>query len=227
MERDREIEGRFNSDSENGQLSSVPGPHAQPRTGEEESDSEFSSDESDVDINVKNMSNLESPAHLLQAGRVIVPHFSPNRTSGHTVARLGHSQGSVGIQVRPDLMHNELLWIASSQNTMHMVNQVPVNFHHMVKSGSRMNPLDMKRTPSNLSRQVSNCNYSSLTMSDTGTDMCSICRICQMPETNKDPLIAPCRCAGSMRFVHTSCLKVCLLVFSLNNLIYCITIIIF
>ena len=34
------------------------------------------------------------------------------------------------------------------------------------------------------------------------------CRICYQKEINKnDPLICPCKCYGSMKFVHLSCLK--------------------
>ena len=32
------------------------------------------------------------------------------------------------------------------------------------------------------------------------------CRICRGEATPEAPLAAPCRCSGSMRFVHQSCL---------------------
>lgn len=34
-----------------------------------------------------------------------------------------------------------------------------------------------------------------------------ICRICLEFETTDDKLIWPCRCAGSVKFVHEECLK--------------------
>jgi hypothetical protein len=37
----------------------------------------------------------------------------------------------------------------------------------------------------------------------------ALCRICHLPaEKNTDPLISPCRCNGSMKHVHRSCLVV-------------------
>lgn len=42
----------------------------------------------------------------------------------------------------------------------------------------------------------------------TGTDLLPICRICQLPGDMVDPLFSPCRCSGSLRFIHYSCLKV-------------------
>ena len=37
-----------------------------------------------------------------------------------------------------------------------------------------------------------------------------LCRICHTPaEKNSDPLIAPCRCSGTMKYVHRGCLVVC------------------
>lgn len=33
-----------------------------------------------------------------------------------------------------------------------------------------------------------------------------ICRICHLPANDDDHLISPCRCAGTMQFIHSSCL---------------------
>ena len=40
------------------------------------------------------------------------------------------------------------------------------------------------------------------------TEKQKLCRICYMPETNSilDPLIKPCKCAGSMKYIHLKCL---------------------
>lgn len=40
-----------------------------------------------------------------------------------------------------------------------------------------------------------------------GTDLLPICRICQLPGDMVDPLFSPCRCSGSLRFIHYTCLK--------------------
>lgn len=36
----------------------------------------------------------------------------------------------------------------------------------------------------------------------------SICRICLSEDSDKDnPMISPCKCAGTMKFIHLECLK--------------------
>lgn len=42
--------------------------------------------------------------------------------------------------------------------------------------------------------------------SDTGTDIVPICRICHLPGDKEDPLFKPCRCSGTLRFIHYGCL---------------------
>ena len=32
------------------------------------------------------------------------------------------------------------------------------------------------------------------------------CRICRLPAAPDEPLLHPCRCSGSVRFVHQACL---------------------
>ena len=34
-----------------------------------------------------------------------------------------------------------------------------------------------------------------------------VCRICYMEEESENPLVQPCTCSGSMKFIHLSCLK--------------------
>lgn len=44
--------------------------------------------------------------------------------------------------------------------------------------------------------------------SGNGASELPVCRICLMEENEVDnPLFAPCKCAGSMRFIHHGCLK--------------------
>ncbi|XP_076439872.1 uncharacterized protein LOC143279678 isoform X2 [Babylonia areolata] len=42
--------------------------------------------------------------------------------------------------------------------------------------------------------------------SDAGTDLLPVCRICQLPGDKEDFLFSPCRCSGTMKFVHYLCL---------------------
>jgi E3 ubiquitin-protein ligase DOA10 len=35
----------------------------------------------------------------------------------------------------------------------------------------------------------------------------TVCRICRMPAEPDNPLYHPCRCSGSIRYVHSSCLS--------------------
>lgn len=44
--------------------------------------------------------------------------------------------------------------------------------------------------------------------SETNSALLPICRICHMPEDDKEILISPCRCAGSLKFIHNTCLMV-------------------
>ena len=45
-------------------------------------------------------------------------------------------------------------------------------------------------------------------LSDTNSALLPICRICHLPEDGGDILISPCRCAGTLQFIHNTCLMV-------------------
>ncbi|XP_026789130.3 E3 ubiquitin-protein ligase MARCH7 isoform X1 [Pangasianodon hypophthalmus] len=48
----------------------------------------------------------------------------------------------------------------------------------------------------------------SLLLEDSDEDEGDLCRICQMGETSSsNPLIEPCRCTGSLQYVHQDCIK--------------------
>lgn len=50
--------------------------------------------------------------------------------------------------------------------------------------------------------------FNSLLLEDSDEDEGDLCRICQMGETSKsNPLIEPCRCTGSLQYVHQDCIK--------------------
>merc|ERR1719431_1609015 len=57
----------------------------------------------------------------------------------------------------------------------------------------------------------------SMSHSSSTTSM-PICRICQLPSMEpNNPLLSPCRCLGSIRYVHSPCLKKWLEVSSKKN----------
>ena len=59
----------------------------------------------------------------------------------------------------------------------------------------------------------------SMSHSSSTTSM-PICRICQLPSMEpNNPLLSPCRCLGSIRYVHNPCLKVSSLAFFYQS--YC------
>lgn len=48
----------------------------------------------------------------------------------------------------------------------------------------------------------------SLLLEDSDEEEGDLCRICQMGlESPSNPLIEPCRCTGSLQYVHQDCIK--------------------
>ena len=45
-------------------------------------------------------------------------------------------------------------------------------------------------------------------LSDSTSAIIAICRICHMPGEEDEILITPCRCAGTLQFIHNTCLQV-------------------
>ena len=54
---------------------------------------------------------------------------------------------------------------------------------------------------------VSGFSVSSSSLSDPNAPMC---KICHMNAKENDPLISPCRCSGTMQYMHCGCLMVCI-----------------
>ena len=48
-------------------------------------------------------------------------------------------------------------------------------------------------------------------LSETASALLAICRICHQPGDEYDILISPCRCAGTLQFIHNTCLMVSLI----------------
>ncbi|XP_045160186.2 E3 ubiquitin-protein ligase MARCHF8-like [Mercenaria mercenaria] len=157
-------------------------------------------DDSDDDIMDIRMKVSDSPSRLLLNGRPIVPHFGPIVCDVNDITAAGSSSISLPPQRVPMSAQQDLVWLGSSLGTMH---KVPIRAKPSV--GSRID--ELTRSPSVLSKKMSSCHYSSLTVSSCGTDMYSFCKICQMQGDERDPLITPCRCSGTLRYIHVSCLK--------------------
>ncbi|GAB1601559.1 E3 ubiquitin-protein ligase MARCH4-like [Argonauta hians] len=67
------------------------------------------------------------------------------------------------------------------------------SFNNTPQTSANATPLPIKKWP---------CSNDS----DTGTDMLPICRICHLPGDKEDSLFKPCRCSGTLRFIHNGCL---------------------
>ena len=50
--------------------------------------------------------------------------------------------------------------------------------------------------------------YSLDSKSETNSVFWDICKICHQPSDPEDPLISPCRCAGTLQYIHGTCLTV-------------------
>uniref|UniRef100_A0A8D2ZL23 RING-type E3 ubiquitin transferase n=1 Tax=Scophthalmus maximus TaxID=52904 RepID=A0A8D2ZL23_SCOMX len=82
---------------------------------------------------------------------------------------------------------------------------------HDSKDGSNEKPLGHSASrSSNISKAGSPtsvnapCSFSRTSVSPSSQD---ICRICHCEGDEESPLITPCHCTGSLRFVHQSCLQ--------------------
>ncbi|KAL4237098.1 hypothetical protein ACF0H5_005479 [Mactra antiquata] len=161
-------------------------------------DDDYEDDDLDEIDDIKSKLGPDNPARLLLTGRPIVPHFNHPITDINDLVLAGTSSISLPPHHGP-FTNKDIVWIGSSLGTMH---QVPIKSH---QNGSQVE--DLHRSTSGMMRKIPSRQFSSLTMSSCGTDIYSFCRICQMQGTDKDPLISPCRCAGTLRYIHDGCLK--------------------
>lgn len=160
-------------------------------------------DGGDTDMSVDDDSDSDDIMDIrmkILNGRPIVPHFGPHLHDVNEIAAAGSSSLSLPPQQIPMSAQQDLVWLGSSLGTMH---KVPIR--GKLSGGSYFD--ELHRSPSGLSKKMPSCHYSSLTVSSCGTDMYSFCKICQLPGDEKDPLISPCRCSGTLKFIHVSCLK--------------------
>ncbi|CAI5441032.1 unnamed protein product [Caenorhabditis angaria] len=81
------------------------------------------------------------------------------------------------------------------------VSQLGILCHHCSTTDLACPKASQKELPSPSASSV----YS-LARSDLSNEpLCRICHCCWPPDSN-DPLISPCRCSGSLQYVHVSCL---------------------
>ena len=68
--------------------------------------------------------------------------------------------------------------------------------------------------PNSETSLVSGFSVSSSSLSDPNAPMC---KICHMNAKENDPLISPCRCSGTMQYMHCGCLMVCISLIHTNT----------
>uniref|UniRef100_G3NY65 RING-type E3 ubiquitin transferase n=1 Tax=Gasterosteus aculeatus aculeatus TaxID=481459 RepID=G3NY65_GASAC len=68
-------------------------------------------------------------------------------------------------------------------------------------SASRSSNISKAGSPTSVNAP---CSFSRTSVSPSSQD---ICRICHCEGDEESPLITPCHCTGSLRFVHQSCLQ--------------------
>ncbi|XP_060084984.1 E3 ubiquitin-protein ligase MARCHF8-like [Ylistrum balloti] len=91
----------------------------------------------------------------------------------------------------PDFNVLNLAQVASSNLTVASIHTIGT----VSMSSANLTPLPQKKL------------FYSREASVTGTDLLPICRICQLPGDIADPLFSPCRCSGTLGFIHYTCLK--------------------
>ena len=80
-------------------------------------------------------------------------------------------------------------------NSSKKINNSNININHNVKE--KIKPISISKN-----KKIENNIFTKLEKKN------SVCRICYIEEENKEnPLLQPCKCSGSMKFIHLSCLK--------------------
>ena len=88
-----------------------------------------------------------------------------------------------------------------SINTELNLREINSGSNQILKSSS-LEQIDKKPTLVKVKSKISN------TEKNSNEDENKICRICYMEEESSDnPLVQPCICSGSMRYIHLNCLK--------------------
>ncbi|XP_069080302.1 E3 ubiquitin-protein ligase MARCHF7 [Pleurodeles waltl] len=147
------------------------------------------------------------PAHRLnRAASVLLPATEMPSTSTATSLAGASQRRNAGLSdVYPGSLFSFAvppgLGSSSPNNVMITVDvftsgRTPADGHETGKSQSSRDPEKLKKIKE------------SLLMEDSEEDEGDICRICQMgASTSTNPLIEPCRCAGSLQYIHQDCMK--------------------
>uniref|UniRef100_A0A3Q3WG65 RING-type E3 ubiquitin transferase n=1 Tax=Mola mola TaxID=94237 RepID=A0A3Q3WG65_MOLML len=83
----------------------------------------------------------------------------------------------------------------------HLIWSLKDNEKPLGHSASRSSNISKAGSPTSVNAP---CSFSRTSVSPSSQD---ICRICHCEEDDESPLITPCHCTGSLRFVHQSCLQ--------------------
>ena len=168
-------------------------------------------------VSPKNSETLIQEGDIVKLGRV----------------RLKFRTMHVGVN-DPDTMHTN----ANNNNNNINITGVNIPVSNVNYSTSKKNSINVKNSllnnnnandnsNANCGGTITNVNYSCLNEGEeeqqqkpeptfqyerSGTDEKKIyCRICYCSESDEEnPLISPCKCSGSMEYIHYSCLKHCL-----------------
>ncbi|XP_054826636.1 E3 ubiquitin-protein ligase MARCHF7 isoform X2 [Eublepharis macularius] len=90
-----------------------------------------------------------------------------------------------------------------SDNVMITVDIIPSGWNQSVGQDNDKSKVPPSRDPEKLQKIKE-----SLLLEDSEEEEGDLCRICQMSSTSPtNPLIEPCKCTGSLRYVHQECMK--------------------
>lgn len=94
-----------------------------------------------------------------------------------------------------------VLWADAADRDRYTMYSVPRSLPPSLPASTTITPV-----PSSLCIYSVKVPFSS--ESDIGTDIFSACRICHLPGDEQDPIFSPCRCSGTLQYIHYSCLLV-------------------
>ncbi|XP_048340379.1 E3 ubiquitin-protein ligase MARCHF7 isoform X2 [Sphaerodactylus townsendi] len=134
----------------------------------------------------------------------VVPHSAASTSlpdSGHSRRNSGMSGILPGSFLRfavPPTLGSNL-----SDNVMITVDIIPSGWNQSDGQDSDKSKVPPSRDPERLQKIKE-----SLLSEDSDEEEGDLCRICQMSSTSPtNPLIEPCKCTGSLRYVHQECMK--------------------
>uniref|UniRef100_A0A8C5TIL9 E3 ubiquitin-protein ligase MARCHF7 n=1 Tax=Malurus cyaneus samueli TaxID=2593467 RepID=A0A8C5TIL9_9PASS len=118
--------------------------------------------------------------------------------SAHSRRNLGILPGSLFRFAVPPTLGSGL-----SDNLMITVDIIPSGWNECDGQESGKSKIPPSRDPERLQKIKE-----SLLLEDSEDEEGDLCRICQMPSASSDNLlIEPCKCTGSLRYVHQECMK--------------------